>query len=116
MNASDSSRAVGEDDSLEVLWEDAERVFCRMSRSDPKGHCHAFLPVGAGAEHATLESINRLAHEYELKESLAGAWALRPLELVREHGRTMLVVEYSGGEPLDHLMREPMETGRFLRL
>ena len=25
---------LGEMDSLEVLWEDAERVFCRMSRDD----------------------------------------------------------------------------------
>src|SRR6185295_5762298 len=52
----------------------------------------------------------------ELKEHLDAAWALRPMELVRERGRTMLVVEYSGGEPLDRLIREPMEIGRFLPL
>jgi hypothetical protein len=28
----------------------------------------------------------------------------------------MLVVDYTGGEPLDHLIREPMEIGQFLRL
>ena len=28
----------------------------------------------------------------------------------------MLVVEYAGGEPLDHLIRQPMEIGEFLRL
>ena len=44
------------------------------------------------------------------------AWALRPVELVRERGRTMLVVEYTGGEPLDRLIGQPMEVGRFLRL
>jgi PAS domain S-box-containing protein len=38
------------------------------------------------------------------------------VELVRERGQTMLVVEYSGGEPLDHLSVQPMETGLFLRL
>ena len=43
-------------------------------------------------------------------------WALRPVELVRERGRTMLVVEYTGGEPLDRLIGQPMEVGRFLRL
>jgi serine/threonine protein kinase len=37
------------------------------------------------------------------------------LELVRERGQTMLVVEYTGGEPLDRLIQEPMEIGRFLR-
>jgi hypothetical protein len=48
--------------------------------------------------------INRLTHENELKDYLDGAWALRPVELVRERGRTMLVVEYTGGEPLDRLI------------
>ena len=103
-------------DSLEVLWEDTERAFCKLWRDDAEGHRHAFIAVLSGAEHPTLESINRLAHEYELKDYLDGAWALRPLELVRERGRAMLVVEYTAGVPLDRLIREPMEIGRFLRL
>src|SRR6185437_7490613 len=103
-------------DSMEVLWQDAERVFCRLSRQDAEVLSHGFVPVRGGAEHPTLESINRLAHEYELKDYLDGAWALRPLELVREPGRTMLVVEYAGGEPLDRLIGEPMAMGRFLPL
>ncbi len=41
---------------------------------------------------------------------------MRPLELVRERGQTMLVVDYTGGEPLDRLVRQPMEIGQFLRL
>jgi PAS domain S-box-containing protein len=105
-----------ENDSLEVLWEDSERAFCRLSRDDAEGHRHAFVPVLSGAEHQTLESINRLTHEYELKDHLDAAWALRPVDLVRERGRTMLVVEYTGGEPLDRIIRQPMEIGRFLRL
>ena len=36
--------------------------------------------------------------------------------LVREPGQTMLVVDYAGGEPLDRLIRQPMEIGQFLRL
>ena len=116
MKASAFLGAGWERDSLEVLWEDAERVFCRLWRDGVEGERHAFIPVVAGAEHATLESINRLTHEYELKDHLDRAWALRPLELVRERGRTMLVVEYEGGEPLDRLIREPMEIGRFLQL
>ena len=35
---------------------------------------------------------------------------------MRERGQTMLVVEYTGGEPLDRLVRQPMEIGQFLRL
>jgi PAS domain S-box-containing protein len=116
MNASTLFGAGGENNSLEVLWEDAERVFCRLWRDDAEGDTHAFTPVLSGAEHPTLESINRLTHEYELKDYLDVAWALRPVELVRDRGRTMLVVEYTGGEPLDRLIRQPMEMGQFLRL
>ena len=102
--------------SLEVLWEHAERVFCRLGCDGDEGHRYAFTPVHSTAEHPTLESINRLTHEYELKDYLDCAWALRPVELVRELGRTMLVVEYTGGEPLDRLIGQPMEIGRFLQL
>ena len=82
----------------------------------PTSETHAFIPIPSGAEHPTLESVNRLTHEYELREYLDAAWALRPVELVRERGQTMLVVEYTGGEPLDRLVRQPMEIGQFLRL
>src|SRR5206468_5164839 len=51
-----------------------------------------------------------------LQRYLDSAWALRPLELVRERGQTMLVVDYTGGEPLDRLVRQPMEIGAFLRI
>ena len=41
---------------------------------------------------------------------------LRPLELVHERAQTILVVDYTGSEPLDRLIRQPMEIGSFLRL
>ena len=116
MTASASFSATGANDSFEVLWEDTERSFCRLRRDDAKVPRHAFIPALSGADHPTLESINRLTHEYELKDYLDTAWALRPVELVRDPGRPMLVVEYAGGEPLDRLTRQPMEIGRFLRL
>ena len=68
MNAATLSHASGRDDSVEVLWEDAERVFCRLLQKDAEGHRPAFAPILAGAEHPKFESINRLAREYELKE------------------------------------------------
>ncbi|HEY0802220.1 MAG TPA: protein kinase, partial [Steroidobacteraceae bacterium] len=116
MNASILLGAGWENESLEVLWEDVDRAFCRLWRDDAEGDRHAFIPALSGAEHPTLESVNHLAREYELKDSLDAAWALKPLEFVRERGRTMLFVEYSGGEPLDRLVGEPMEIERFLRL
>jgi len=114
MTASALLGAGWEDDSLEVLWRDADRAFCRLWRNDAE--THAFIPIPSGTEHPTLESINRLTHENDLKDHLDDAWALRPVELVRERGRTMLVVEYTGGEPLDRLVGQPMEIGGFLRL
>lgn len=105
-----------DNDSPEVLWEDAQRIFCRLGSDDGEGHRHAFMPVASDARHSTQESIDRLVHEYELKDRIDAAWALRPTELVREPGRTMLVVDFAGGEPLDRLIRGPMEIGRFLRL
>jgi PAS domain S-box-containing protein len=116
MKASALFGAGWEDDSIEVLWQDSERVFCRLWRDDAEGEKHAFIPVRSSAAHSALESISRLTHENELKNYLDGAWALRPVDLVRERARTMLVVEYSGGSPLDGLLGRPMEIGRFLRL
>ena len=67
MKASALFGAGWEDDSLEVLWRDAGRVFCRLWRDDAEGQTHAFIPIPSGAEHPTLESVNRLTHEYELQ-------------------------------------------------
>jgi PAS domain S-box-containing protein len=100
----------------QVLWEDDERVFHRGWRLDDQGkQCTALFVVPA-AEHPSRSSLDRLRHEYELKDELDGGWAVRPLELVREAGRTMLVLEDPGGEPLAWLLGAPMEMGSFLRL
>ncbi|MFA1674641.1 serine/threonine protein kinase, partial [Rhizobium mongolense] len=101
---------------MEVLWEDSERVFCRGQRLCADGQWNAVLAVLPAAEHLKPSSLDRLAHEYQLKDELDGAWAVRPLELVSEGGRTMLVLEDPGGEPLDRLIGKPMEVGNFLRL
>jgi hypothetical protein len=104
------------DNSCRVLTEDGERVFCRGSRLGDHGNRSAVLVVLPAAEHPSPSSLDRLAHEYGLKDELDGAWAVRPLEFVREGGRTMLVLEDPGGEPLDGLLGRPMEVERFLRL
>ncbi|WP_280155833.1 ATP-binding sensor histidine kinase [Piscinibacter sp. XHJ-5] len=81
-----------------------------------KGERRDCITVLPAAEHPAPASVSRLSHEYALKDHLDGAWALRPLELVRERGQTALVLEYHGGEPLDRLLGLPMDTARFLRL
>src|SRR5262249_38645749 len=67
-------------------------------------------------DHPSRSSLDRLTHEYALKDELDGAWAARPLDFVRDAGRTMLVLEDAGGEPLDRLLGAPMEVGDFLRV
>jgi PAS domain S-box-containing protein len=115
LNSTPQSSAIG-DGSFQVLWEDGERIFCRGWRLGTDGNRGAVLAVLPTAEHPPPTSLARFAHEYGLKDELDGAWAVRPLELVRERGRTMLVLEDHGGEPLERLLGRPMEVGRFLRL
>jgi PAS domain S-box-containing protein len=104
------------DGSREVCWEDGERVFCRGWRPGDDGKLTAVLVVLPAAERPSPSSLDRLAHEYELKDELDGAWAVQPRELVRDGGRTMLVLDDPGLEPLDRLLGEPIEVGCFLRL
>src|ERR1700692_3338620 len=105
---------VGAESNLQVLWEDGARVFCRAERR--AGYQAAVLAVMPAAEHPTPATLDRLAREYGLKEELDGAWAVRPLELIREGGRTTPVLEDPGGEPLERLLGVPFELDFFLRL
>ncbi|MDI4237493.1 hypothetical protein OZ411_32270 [Bradyrhizobium sp. Arg237L] len=101
--------------NFQVLWEDGEHVFCSgVNPATP--HRSAVLTVFPTREHPTPATLNRLAHECGLKDELDGAWAAKPLELICEGGRTMLVLEDPGGEPLDRLVGAPMEVRSFLRL
>ena len=104
------------DGGLQVLWEDGERIFCRARDEADDGSCTAVLAVVPASEHPTPSCLDRLAHEYGLKDELDGVWAVRPLEFLRDGGRAMLVLEDPGGEPLDRLLGTPMELECFLRL
>src|SRR5271168_4865720 len=111
-----SLRGAGSDGSWPVAWEDGERVFYRgWSLGDDRSEC-AVLAVAPVAEYPSTSILDRLAHEYELKDELDAAWAVRPLEVVRHGGRTMLVLDDPGGEPLDRLLAAPLEVERFLSL
>jgi hypothetical protein len=69
------------DRDLQVLWEDGERVFCRGWQQGSDGSRRAVLVVLPATEHAPPASLDRLAHEYGLKDLLGGAPAVRPLAL-----------------------------------
>jgi tRNA A-37 threonylcarbamoyl transferase component Bud32 len=74
------------------------------------------LAVLPAAERPPQAVLDRLAHEYELRDELDASWAARPLALARESGRTALLLEDPGGEPLVRLIDGPMEVERFLGL
>src|SRR5262245_56060805 len=103
-------------DGSHVLWEDDERVVHRGWRRDGSGKPSAALFVVPATDPPTRSSLDQLRHEFELRTELDETWAARPLELVREAGRTMLVLDDPGGEPLDRLLDAPLETERFLRI
>jgi PAS domain S-box-containing protein len=103
------------DSGLQVLWEDGERVLCR-GENHTDGNGPTVLAVLPAAEHPTRAALDRLTHEYGLRDDLDDGWAARPLELVRKRGQTKLVLKDPGGEPLDRLIGRPMEMRTFLRL
>jgi serine/threonine protein kinase len=100
----------------QVLWEDGGRVFCRGSRLYAEGLPNTVLAVFLEAEHPQPTALDRLAHEYELRDELESDWAVRPLALVREDDRTILILDDPGGEPLGSLLGAPMELRHFLDL
>ena len=111
-----NSSLAGLGKNLQTLWEDGERVFCRGWCDAGDSQLTAVLVVVPTSKPPTPGSLDRLAHEFGLKDELDSAWAVRPLELRHERGRTMLILEDADGQPLEGLLGAPMEMGRFLRL
>ncbi|WP_050422102.1 PAS domain S-box protein [Bradyrhizobium tropiciagri] len=111
-----SQNVANVDGGSQVLWRDGERVFHRGWRLDDEGKRCAVLLIVPATEHPSRSTFDRFSHEYELKDELDSTWAVRPLELVREANRTVLVLDDAGGEPLEMLLGVPMDIGRFLRL
>lgn len=100
----------------QVLCDDEGILLCRTCRESIGSELRVVLAVVPAAERPTQHSLDRLAHEFALKDELDSAWAAKPLELVEDRSRTILVLEDLGGEPLTWLMDAPMEMGSFLRL
>jgi len=102
--------------ALHVLWRDSERVLCRGWRTHDDGSRDSVLVVYPASEHAPSEVLDRLAHEYRLKDMLDDASVVRPIGLERSSGKSVLVLEDPGGEPLAYQIGPPMAVSRFLSL
>src|SRR5262245_36702475 len=102
---------------LEPLHQEGACLLSRGQLRGPRaGRLPSLLVVAPVGDHPAPASLQRLEHEYALRAELDPAWAVRPLALAQHQGRTMLVLEDPGGEPLDRLLGQPMAVGRFLRL
>ena len=112
-----SYRLGGEgDDGLKVLWEDGDRVFCRGWCLGADGNRTAVLVTFPAAERPSPASLDRLDHEYGMKDELDSAWAARPLELVREAGRTIVCTENSVRIDLVAESLNVIDDGRVVKL
>src|SRR5262249_57632598 len=76
----------------------------------------SILLVRPVSEHHSPAMLDKLGHEFSLAGELDSAWAARPVALTEHQGRTTLVLEDSGGTPLDALLGTPMRLGLFLPL
>ena len=102
---------------LEPLHTDDEFI---LYSGHHRGQAHASPPSvllrASVSARPAPEHLKRIEHEYSLRAELDSAWAVRPLALATRNGQTMLVLENPGGEPLDRLIRGPMEMTQFLRV
>src|SRR6266478_1149828 len=101
---------------LEPLNTDGERILYRGVHANPADALPRVLVVAPAGEYSSPKTLARLEHEYSLAAELDPQWTVRPLALARHHGRTVLMLDDPGGEPLDRLLGTPMEVGAFLRL
>src|SRR5215468_4332200 len=102
---------------LEPLHQDGA---CLLSRGQLRGQRAGMVPsllvVAPAGDHPAPASLRRLEHEYAVRAALDPAWAVRPLALVQDQGRPVLVLADPGGEPLTRLLGRPLALPQGLRV
>jgi len=103
------------DFTLDTLHRRGEFVLFRgRRRGGTNPHPPTILVLMPGSEHSRPETVRMLEHEYSLRTELEVAWAVKPVEITQHQGRTVLILDDPGGEPLAQLIGTPMQMGRFL--
>ena len=102
---------------LEALRDSGELT---LYRCHEPGEPASVLLVAPAAEQPSPQSLRQLEHECSLAADLDPTWAARPVEVTRRDGRTMLILEDPGGEPLDRILErsegQPLELTRVVRI
>ena len=96
----------------QILWNDGDRLFCRLRRPDGS----SVLVIRPVNEQPLPATVDRLTHEYLLREQLDASWALLPQALERINGKPRLVLGDPGGQPLSALLVSPLDIETCLRL
>src|SRR6201993_4360316 len=99
--------------ALESLRRGAKIVLYRGQRETYPNRILVVAPVLKRPAQGTLR---RLEHEYALRTRLDPDWAVVPLDLASHDGRTVLVLDDPGGQPLSQLLGHPLEVTQFLRI
>ena len=101
---------------LETLHQDGEFILYRGERTSiGETGPASLLALSAVAEHPAPETIQKIEHEFSLRDDLDPAWAIRPIGLTQKQSQIILLLEDSKGQPLDRLFGWPMELEPCLR-
>src|ERR1700756_377543 len=105
------------DYTLDTLHRHGEFQLCRgRAQTDTNSHPPSVLVLMPRLEHSRPETVRMLEREYSLRTEVDPAWAVTPFEITKYEGRTVLILDDPGGEPLAQLVGTSMEIGQFLRL
>src|SRR5258706_12081630 len=103
--------------TLEQVRRDAELVLYRgLRKVREEGSRPSILVRVPVADPPSPSTVRSLQEEYALRSELDSAYVVRPLSMVRGHGRPMLILEDPLGTPLDLLLNGAMDIAQFLRL
>jgi hypothetical protein len=97
-----------EPSNLEPLRRDEEFVLHRGWHSVQPGSPPVLVLVPTSTQ-PPLETLRMIGHEYSLKDELDSAWAVRPVAISEQSGRTTLVLEDPGGKTLDQSLPVPLQ-------
>jgi len=99
--------------ALKPLRQGANFVLYRGHRETEPSNILVVVPV---LKRLAQRTLRRLEHEYALRTRLETDWAVLPLDLVSHDGRTVLVLDDPGGQPLSQILGHPLEVIQFLRI
>ena len=89
---------------FEVLRKDDAFV---LYRGQDREDASRVLVLSPAVERPSTENLQRLEHEYSLREALNTEWAIRPIAIAWQSDRPVLVSHDPGAELLDQLLSTP---------